>query len=195
VNFTLALLTLAVYGQSSGGSFQITQSVIANGGDASTAGSNLTVVGTAGQVAAGTKTSNSPFSQTGGFWAESSPSTPTAAPASISGQVTTGEGLPLAGVLIRLNEPAQTRTITDSNGNYRFDNVDTENFYIVTPSLANYRFSPSSLSFSLQGNKTDAVSLLLLISRLSIHSTRRSICPAAVPDLLGREPDQPGLIY
>jgi hypothetical protein len=149
------LLTLSANGQSSGGSFQITQSVIANGGGQS-AGGNLALVGTTGQPALGSTQPNAPFSIIGGFWAESSPSLPTAAPASISGRVTTSEGFPLAGVHMTLTGFRQADTVTDSNGAYRFDNIDTDGFYSVAASLANYQFNPSSLSFSLLVDKTDA---------------------------------------
>jgi hypothetical protein len=36
-------------------------------------------------------------------------------------------------------------------------NVETNGFYVVTPGLANYSFSPENRSFSLMGNKNDAV--------------------------------------
>src|SRR6478672_11451590 len=67
-----ALLLLFVFaitapGQSSGGNLQLTQSVVANGGNQSSAG-NFSVTGTAGQPAVGTLTQQGAFSQTGGFW-------------------------------------------------------------------------------------------------------------------------------
>lgn len=197
VNFTLALLTLAVYGQSSGGSFRITQSVVANGGETSAGGGNLTVDGTAGQTAAGTRLNNFPFSQTGGFWAESSPSAPTAAPASISGRVVTSEGLSLPGVLIMLNGSRQSRTVTDGNGAYHFDDVDTDNFYNVTPLLVNYRFAPASLSFSLLANKTDVIFTAIAdaVSTGNPLDTPEYFVRQQYLDLLGREPDQGGLSY
>ncbi|MGB9181429.1 MAG: carboxypeptidase-like regulatory domain-containing protein, partial [Pyrinomonadaceae bacterium] len=49
---------------------------------------------------------------------------PTAAPALVSGQVTDGDGAPLGGVTINLSGGKQARTITDSNGYYRFEAVD-----------------------------------------------------------------------
>ena len=82
---------------------------------------------------------------------------PTAAPASISGRVTTPDGQPLAGVTMTLSGAKNGKAITDSNGNYRFSNVETDNFYTVTPSLVNYHFGPESQSFSLLANRTDAV--------------------------------------
>jgi hypothetical protein len=82
---------------------------------------------------------------------------PTAAPAIISGTVTTPDGAPLAGVTVNMSGGRSAKTITDSNGNYRFTGVDTDQFYTVMPSLVNYHFSPSERSFSLIGNNTNAV--------------------------------------
>ena len=48
------------------------------------------------------------------------------------------------------------KTITDANGNYRFDNVETNGFYTVAPSSANFSFSPAERSFSQLGNSTEA---------------------------------------
>ncbi len=90
-------------------------------------------------------------------WSLAEPSGPTAAPATISGQISTIDGLPLAGVTMTMTGNKSMRTITDSQGNYRFPNVDTNNFYSISPSLMNYHFSPSERSFSLTGNKTDAL--------------------------------------
>ncbi|HEV7743465.1 MAG TPA: carboxypeptidase regulatory-like domain-containing protein, partial [Pyrinomonadaceae bacterium] len=81
---------------------------------------------------------------------------PTAAPATISGQITTADGAPLAGVTMTLSGSASARAITDSNGNYRFSNVEISRFYTVTPELTNYHFGPDSRSFSLLANQTDA---------------------------------------
>ena len=84
-------------------------------------------------------------------------SAPTAAPATISGTVTAATGEPLGGVTVSLSGAQTRKTITDSSGNYRFANVETNNNYTVTPSLVNYQFSPAERSFSVVGNQTDAV--------------------------------------
>ncbi|HEV7857584.1 MAG TPA: lamin tail domain-containing protein, partial [Pyrinomonadaceae bacterium] len=47
---------------------------------------------------------------------------PTAAEASISGQITTPDGQPLAGAVIHLSGPKSARTITDADGHYKFEN-------------------------------------------------------------------------
>jgi len=74
---------------------------------------------------------------------------PSAAPAGISGNITDDAGNPVGGVVMSLSGAASATTITDSNGNYHFDNVETDNFYTVTPALANYTFAPESRAFSL----------------------------------------------
>src|SRR6185295_799078 len=81
---------------------------------------------------------------------------PTASQAYISGQITTPDGTPLAGVTMNLSGARTAKVISDSQGNYRFNNVDVDNFYTVTPSILNYHFAPENLSFSLLTNKTDA---------------------------------------
>ena len=54
---------------------------------------------------------------------------PTAAPATISGRITTSDGAPLAGVSMSLGGASSRRTITDATGFYRFASADTDNFY------------------------------------------------------------------
>ena len=82
---------------------------------------------------------------------------PTAATAALSGRVMDEAGNPVSGAVITLSGGQSRKTITDADGNYRFDNVESGGFYTVTPSRANFGFSPGQRSFSLVGNKTDAV--------------------------------------
>ena len=81
---------------------------------------------------------------------------PTAATATISGNITDENGAPLAGVRVRLLSAVSGSTITDENGYYQFDNVDLGSICTLKPEFADYNFSPASLSFSLVGNKSDA---------------------------------------
>jgi hypothetical protein len=122
---------------------------------------------------------------------------PTAASVSISGSVITPEGTPVAGVTINLNGAHATQTITDSNGNYSFDNVDPNDFYTVTPALANHTFSPASRSFSLLANKTDAVFTAVPNAVLAINAidTNEYFIRQQYLDFLGREPDQGGFEF
>src|SRR5438552_16787386 len=102
---TILLLAFAAddHAQSSGGGYQITQSVIANGGDQSTTHAGFSVTGTVGQAEAGGQLRTVPYTHMGGFWPGALLSTPTAAPAALSGPVTTANGLPLAGVVMALS--------------------------------------------------------------------------------------------
>jgi hypothetical protein len=141
----------------------------------------------------GTVTGVSSFSD----WTLGVPTAPTAAPATISGQVTTGAGLALGGVVVELSGARSARTITDANGNYRFANVDAGGFYSATPSLVNFTFSPSSRSFSLVANKTDAVFTAVADQNESANplKTTEYFVRQQYLDFLNREPDQAGLDY
>jgi hypothetical protein len=122
---------------------------------------------------------------------------PTAAAASINGSVTAPDGTPLAGVTMSLSGARTARAITDSNGNYRFNNIATDNFYTVTPSLVNYHFGPSSRSFSLLANVTDAVFTATrdtVISGNAIDSADFFVRQHYL-DFLGREPDESGFNF
>ena len=122
---------------------------------------------------------------------------PTAVSASISGRITTSDGQPLEGVTIQLREGGSRKTISDSNGNYRFENVQTGSFYTVTPSRVNYTFNPVNRSFSLFSNNTDA----------TFSATPNSVVvenPVDVSeyfvrqhylDFLGREPAESGFNF
>jgi hypothetical protein len=122
---------------------------------------------------------------------------PTAAPATISGSINAGDGSPVAGVTVRLSGPINRVTITDAEGTYHFDGVDTDNFYTVTPSLVNYRFSPTERSFSLLGNKTDAMfsAAADAIVRANAIDTTEYFVRQQYLDFLGREPDAGGFDY
>jgi hypothetical protein len=122
---------------------------------------------------------------------------PTAASANIGGQITTPDGLPLGGTVMHLSGGVSRTTVTDSNGNYRFDGLNAGDFYVVTPSLVNYHFSPDSYAVSLLSSKTDAV----------FTATRDPVAAASVIDMpeyfvrqhyldfLGREPDESGFNF
>jgi Domain of unknown function (DUF4214) len=142
------------------------------------------------------------------FWAERSgvtvfspwtlnSTTPTAGPAIVSGRITSPDGSPLGGAVLRLNGAQSVTTVTDGHGNYRFENVETNNFYTVTPSLANYSFSPASRSFSLTGNMTDAGFTANPDTSQSANAidTIEYFVRQQYLDFLGREPDQGGFDY
>ncbi|HEV7857967.1 MAG TPA: DUF4214 domain-containing protein, partial [Pyrinomonadaceae bacterium] len=122
---------------------------------------------------------------------------PTAAEASISGQITTPDGQPLAGAVIHLSGPKSARTITDADGHYKFENVDTGSFYTLAPSRANFSFSPSERAFSLNAVKTDAVFTANPLPAQSANplDTEMYFVRQQYLDFLGREADEGGLQY
>ena len=124
-------------------------------------------------------------------------SAPTAGPARISGQIFNAEGQPVSGATITVSGPAKLiRAITDTNGLYSVDGLAVGDLYTVTPSRANYLFTPANRAFALVAQSTEAA------------FTATPIGPDANPldspeffvrqqylDMLGREPDQGGLDY
>ena len=88
------------------------------------------------------------------------------------------------------------RAITDSNGFYHVDDLAVGVLYTVTPSRANYVFTPANRSFSLVADKTDAVFTAMAIGPDAnpLESPEFFVRQQYV-DILGREPDQGGLDY
>ncbi len=122
---------------------------------------------------------------------------PTDASATVSGRVTTGDGQPLAGVVMSLSGVASARTITDSSGQYRFENLDTGSLYTITPSIVNYSFTPANRSFNLLGNMTNAVFTATpnAVQTANPLDTGMYFVRQQYLDFLGREPDAGGLAY
>jgi hypothetical protein len=122
---------------------------------------------------------------------------PTAAPANIAGRITTAAGDPLAGVTLNLGGARTARAITDSEGNYRFNNLDVGAFYTVTPTLVNYHFGPESQAFSLLANTAEATFTATrdtVISGNPIDTADYFVRQHYV-DFLGREPDESGFNF
>lgn len=92
---------------------------------------------------------------------------------------------------------ASRKTITDGNGNYRFENVDTDRFYTVTPARVNYHFSPADRSFSLVANKTDATFTATgdAVPGGNAIDTADYFVRQHYLDFLGREPDESGFTF
>jgi hypothetical protein len=131
-------------------------------------------------------------------WTAGEISAPTAAPATISGRVTTTSGAPLAGVTMNLGGGRSGRVLTDASGNYSFSGLNTDSFYTVTPAITNYQFSPASRSFSLLANVTDAVftgALDPMGGGGNVIDTPEYFVRQHYLDFLGREPDEAGLNF
>jgi hypothetical protein len=122
---------------------------------------------------------------------------PTAANGSISGQIISESGAPVAGAVVRLNGTQNRMTITDANGSYNFENVETGGFYSVTPSLVSYHFTPEARSFSQLGNTTSA---LFTARRDAVFVANAIDTPEYFVrqhylDFLGREPEEGGFNF
>jgi hypothetical protein len=125
------------------------------------------------------------------------PSSPTAANGIITGRIADQNGAPVSGVVVSLSGSQNRKIITDSNGNYRFDAVETSGFYAITPSLTDYRFIPATRSFSQLGNNTNA---LFTATRDEVVSDNPIDSPEYFVrqhylDFLGREPDEAGFNF
>jgi hypothetical protein len=124
-------------------------------------------------------------------------SAPTAANGIVSGRITDSNGMPVAGAVVNLSGTENRKFITDGNGNYRFDNVETTGFYTVEPSLSGYHFSPENRSFSLLSNITNAVFTAtpeVTSSDNRIDSPEYFVRQHYL-DFLGREPDEGGFNF
>jgi hypothetical protein len=118
---------------------------------------------------------------------------PTAADGNIGGTIVDGNGLPISGVTINLSGTQSREGITDSAGHYSFDGVETNGFYTVSPSRANYTFTPENRSFSLLGVHTDAsFTATANNGKVNPLDTNEFFVRQHYLDFLGREPDAPG---
>jgi hypothetical protein len=124
------------------------------------------------------------------------PGATTAAGGVINGRITASDGMPLAGTVANLSGSQTRKTITDANGNYHFDAVETNGFYTLLPSRSNYIFNPGNRSFGQLGNSTEA----LFTGEFSNTGanpidTAEYFVRQHYIDFLGREPDEPGFNY
>jgi CSLREA domain-containing protein len=121
---------------------------------------------------------------------------PTAANGNISGQVVDSNNEPVEGAAVRMSGTQNRLTVTDAAGNYRFDNVETNGFYTVVPSRANFSFSPAQRSFSALGLHTNAAFNATLTSGfVNPLDTTEYFVRQQYLDFLGREPDEAGFNF
>lgn len=121
---------------------------------------------------------------------------PTAANGIVTGRLTDSNGAPIAGAIINLSGTQNRRFITDVNGNYRFEQVETAGFYTVTPSLSSYSFEPASRSFNQLGLNTQALFTGSLVSNApNSIDTPEFFVRQHYLDFLGREPDEGGFNF
>ncbi len=129
----------------SGGTFTITQSVIAAGGGQNSSGGTFAVAGTIGQAVAGQTTSNPPFAVNSGFWTPLNLN-PTAAGVTLGGRVTTANGAGIRNVGVTLTSAdGTTQTVaTGAGGSYTFSDVAAGEIYTISVFAKRYRFAQSS---------------------------------------------------
>jgi hypothetical protein len=130
-------------------------------------------------------------------WTLNSSNLPTATSGVITGRIVDGQGNPVEGAVVRLSGTQNRKFITDANGVYRFENVETSGFYTVTPSRANYSFSPGNKSFTQTGSATEAAFAASLLSSGLVNplDTPEYFVRQQYLDFLGREPDEPGFNF
>lgn len=138
----LILVSANIFGQS-GGTFSITESVIAGGGGQNASGGTFSIDATIGQTAAGNAISSLPFKITSGFW-NFTPLAPTAANAGINGRVITAGGRPIRNISLvieggTLSERKFARTNTF--GYYRFQDLEVGQTYIMSITSKRFTFS------------------------------------------------------
>ena len=144
----LSLICLSTFFLSaqSDGTYEITQSVIANGGGKS-ADATYLVEGTIGQHAAGSVSANGQYDFRAGFW--QSFLAPTAASVSISGRVVTAAGNPVAGsrvILTSLQSGVTKTALTSSFGYYRLQGVEAGQYYLLDVKQKGFQFEPRFIS-------------------------------------------------
>ncbi len=123
---------------------------------------------------------------------------PTAADGVVTGRIVDANGKPVEGAVVRLNGTQNRKFITDANGFYRFDNVETNGFYTVTPSRANYSFSPCNalLQSAWAKRRKRPLARQWRPGRLANPlDTPEYFVRQHYLDFLGREPDEAGFNF
>lgn len=159
VCLSLCLLTGATFGQtSSGGDFTITQSIVTPGNTHTENSNTFLLTGTLGQNLAGKTSSGAPFQLRSGFWF--SDLAPTAAGVTVSGRVVgfNDKGIPGVTVVLFGGSDAVERTAkTDVRGNFKFEDVEVGQFYILSVQQDRYVFTMNTYTFNLLEERTDII--------------------------------------
>jgi Carboxypeptidase regulatory-like domain len=159
-----AVLTAANLAAQTSPQYEIKQSVVAGGGASSSGGTSPTfgVTGTIAQPSAGgnstgTTMTGGNFGLRGGFWQAFI--APTAAMVSVSGRVTTANGNGISNVRVSMTNQAgaSATAVSNSFGNFRFDDVAAGEIYVFTVQSRRYQFSVPSQVLSVSDNVTDLI--------------------------------------
>lgn len=146
----LSFLPFAALAQT-GGTFDLTHSVIASGGGSNSAGGGFSVDGTTGQnlagtISVGTSPPNNQYNIRGGFWAFD-PLVLTVAKVSIKGQIKNVDGAGIRNALLtltRISTGEVRQSFSSSFGYYQFSDLTVGEVYILTVSSRTFSFSPNS---------------------------------------------------
>ena len=151
----ILFISLSAFSQT-GGTFEITQSVISNGGGTSDGGS-FSLTGTTGQPLAGTNSTGGGFGVRGGFW--QSFFAPTAAMVAISGQVLMANGGGISKVRVSLTGgDGITRTVLSNTfGYFRFDDVEAGQTCIISISSKRFQFGNQTQVIFVGEEVTDLI--------------------------------------
>ncbi|MCU1264581.1 MAG: hypothetical protein JWM21_899 [Acidobacteria bacterium] len=121
---------------------------------------------------------------------------PAASGGVVSGRIVDEAGAAVAGAVVNLSGSQSRKTITDANGNYRFNKIETTGLYAVTPTRANYTMSPGERSFSQLGNQTEAIFTAAFSGDIENPlDTAEYFVRQQYLDVLRREPDEAGFNY
>jgi hypothetical protein len=121
---------------------------------------------------------------------------PTATNGSISGRIVTSTGTAVEGAVVMVSGTQNRKTITDADGYYHFDSVETEGFYTVRPSRSNFGFSPGERSFSQLGNNSEATfTAVPTKAGANPVDTAEYFVRQHYLDFLGRQPDEAGFNF
>jgi hypothetical protein len=156
VMIVVSVLCIAHIAQS-GGTYDLKDSVIANGGGTSSGG-NYEISGTAGQnFASGSALTGGGYSHTTGFWY--SQLVPTAAGVMIAGRVLGPTGIPLRMVRITLTGPSglPRRTLSSTFGYYQFDDVEVGTTYLLQAVDRQFQFTPRVVTVADEMTELDII--------------------------------------
>jgi hypothetical protein len=151
--FTALIFAASVLAQS-GGTYEIKQSVVSNGGGTSDGGT-YSLTGTAAQSVAGTNSTTDPYGVRGGFWQEFL--APTVATVAVSGRVLTSENNGITKVTVTLTDAggATRSALTSAFGYFSFDDVEAGQTYIISVRSKRYQFSNPTQVITLMDEFTD----------------------------------------
>lgn len=138
-----------------GGTFDLSHSVIASGGASNMIGDALSADVTIGQALAGTTSSGSTFTVHGGFWFQDQ--RPTAATVSVTGRAISAEGRGIRNATLTLsNSRGESRSvITGPRGNYAFNNVPVGETYVMTIRSRRFQFANPAQVIAIVDNVSD----------------------------------------